>query len=205
MRNGTEKAIAISVGAAGVGASLMFLLDPDRGNRRRGLLRDKAVHVAKRTGWGLGKASRDLGNRTRGLLAKTQSRVSQEFVPDDDVLAERVRSKIGRYVSHPSAIDVSADNGIVTLRGDVLRSEVRAVMRHAYSVRDVCDVRNHLKTYDDEKGVPGFQGKQMQRRPTALNVIRRSPGWRLALGAVSGTLAIFAAAANRRSLVKMLR
>lgn len=205
MRNGTQNLVAMSIGAAGVGAALMFLLDPARGNRRRSLLRDKMLHIAKRTGWGLGKASRDLGNRTRGLIAETQSRASQELIPDDDVLAERVRSKIGRYVSHPSAIDVSVDDGIVTLRGEVLRSEIRDVMHQAYAVRDVCEVRNQLKAHADEEGIPGLQGKQLLRRSAAFNAIRRSPGWSLALGAAGGALAIYAAASNRRTLARMLR
>ncbi len=43
------KTIALLSGI-GVGAALMYVLDPDRGRRRRALARDKAVSIAGKTG-----------------------------------------------------------------------------------------------------------------------------------------------------------
>lgn len=60
---------------AGLGAGLMYLLDPDGGRRRRALARDKAVHVAKTGGTAVGKKSRHLKNRTKGLIAEAGSRL----------------------------------------------------------------------------------------------------------------------------------
>ncbi len=67
-----NKAMAILAGA-GVGAGLMFMLDPERGRRRRALVRDKAVgtwNTASRTVRG---KSKDVANRTRGVVASTRS------------------------------------------------------------------------------------------------------------------------------------
>src|SRR2546423_9072679 len=75
MRDRTQAVLAKSLGAVGVGAALMFFLDPDRGNRRRALLRDKAMRLAKNSGASFRKATRDLGNRATGILAETRSRV----------------------------------------------------------------------------------------------------------------------------------
>jgi hypothetical protein len=61
------------LGAIGVGAGLMYVLDPERGGRRRGLFRDKAVSAINKTGDALGTTSRDIANRAAGLWAETSS------------------------------------------------------------------------------------------------------------------------------------
>ncbi|KYF96833.1 hypothetical protein BE17_06495 [Sorangium cellulosum] len=69
---------AAAVGAAlGFGAGLMYTLDPDRGSRRRSIARDKAVHLAHRTGALLDKSARDLRNVGNEL----EVRSSAEGVP----------------------------------------------------------------------------------------------------------------------------
>ncbi|HET9227654.1 MAG TPA: YtxH domain-containing protein [Thermoanaerobaculia bacterium] len=57
------------LGGAGLGAGLMYLLDPDGGRRRRALTRDKCVPGLKVSGKALRKTSIRLRNRTRGLVA----------------------------------------------------------------------------------------------------------------------------------------
>ena len=61
------------IGGGGLGASLMYLLDPERGGRRRALLRDKLVSAASQTPDCVGTTARDLGNRARGLVAEAGS------------------------------------------------------------------------------------------------------------------------------------
>lgn len=58
------------LGGAGLGAGLMYLLDPDGGRRRRALVRDKAVHGLKVGGRSLRGTTVHLGNKTKGLVAK---------------------------------------------------------------------------------------------------------------------------------------
>jgi hypothetical protein len=43
-------------------------------------------------------------------------------------LVARIKSKMGRYVSHPSAVNVTARNGHVTLSGPILADETRALI-----------------------------------------------------------------------------
>ncbi|XYH95377.1 hypothetical protein ACMHYB_47485 [Sorangium sp. So ce1128] len=111
--------------ALGIGAGLMYTLDPDRGARRRAGARDKTVGLAHQTGALLDKSSRDLRHRSRGVLANAKAMFRRGTV-SDDVLADRVRAKLGRVVSHPRAIDVQAFDGCVTLRGPVLAREVES-------------------------------------------------------------------------------
>jgi hypothetical protein len=61
------------IGGIGMGAALMYMLDPDRGRRRRALARDQLAHVAKRVPDALDATARDLQNRTRGLVAEASS------------------------------------------------------------------------------------------------------------------------------------
>src|SRR5439155_11909181 len=95
------------VGGAGFGAALMYLLDPNRGRRRRAYLRDQAIHAGHKIATAADKGARDLRNRAVGAVAAAGSRFRADDA-SDEVLVERVRSAIGRVVSHPHAIRVSA-------------------------------------------------------------------------------------------------
>lgn len=69
--------IAILAGL-GVGAGLMYLLDPDRGNRRRALIRDKAVKLNRQTREAVGGKVTDIGNRAKGMLHEARSAFDKE-------------------------------------------------------------------------------------------------------------------------------
>lgn len=58
------------LGGMALGALTMFLLDPDKGNRRRALARDKMYSAAVRTRKRVDAKSRDLANRAKGLRAE---------------------------------------------------------------------------------------------------------------------------------------
>lgn len=89
-QTGMERGLLI-LGCLGLGAGLMYLLDPNNGTRRRALVRDKAQSYWKRQEDFLGKTVRDVRNRTRGLVAEARSHLSSTEVPDD-ASAERQQS-----------------------------------------------------------------------------------------------------------------
>jgi gas vesicle protein len=66
-----------AVGALGLGAGLMFLLDPAQGRRRRALIRDKAVSAARRTQHYVQQKGRHWSNKVQGLAAETSTFASQ--------------------------------------------------------------------------------------------------------------------------------
>jgi len=145
------------VGGLGAGAALMYLFDPERGKRRRALLRDKVFHVAHSTGEKLDVKSRDAANRLHGLLARTRSLLTRERVPDT-VVAERVRSRIGHVVSHPGSIEVTVQDGRVTLTGPALSRELDQLLSEAARVRGVTGIENKLDLHEEPGSVPGLQG-----------------------------------------------
>ncbi|OLE55778.1 MAG: hypothetical protein AUG51_01520 [Acidobacteria bacterium 13_1_20CM_3_53_8] len=57
----------------GLGASLMYILDPDKGARRRALLRDKLVAFTNDASDAIASKSRHLRNRAQGVIAETRS------------------------------------------------------------------------------------------------------------------------------------
>lgn len=76
--------IAILAGL-GVGAGLMYLLDPERGNRRRALLRDKMVKLNRQTQEAVSGRVKDMSNRAKGMLHEAKS----AFEPKEDVSTEQ--------------------------------------------------------------------------------------------------------------------
>jgi hypothetical protein len=145
------------LGGFGLGAGLMYLFDSQQGRRRRALVRDKAVRAAHQAEEGLGKLRRDLANRVTGLAAEAKGLLSGEEVPDA-VLVERVRSKLGRIVSHPHAIHVQAANGRVTLSGPILAHEVKPLLDCVSSVAGVKGVENRLDVHQERGRFPALQG-----------------------------------------------
>ena len=141
----------------GLGAVLTYLIDPERGRRRRALVRDKAVRLWHEAGRSVAGVSRDLGNRLRGVTAETISGFGREQV-SDDVLVERVRSAMGHAVSHPSAIDVTASDGRVTLKGPVLVWEVDRLLSRVGGVRGVREIEDLLEMHESAKDMPGLEG-----------------------------------------------
>jgi len=171
---------------------LMYLVDPDRGRRRRALVKDKlsnSVHTAVHK---MGTAGRDVAHRANGLVARARRALHSEVL-DDDVLIERVRAKLGRSVSHPHAIHVDAAEGYVTLRGPILHQEVKPLMRAVARVRGVCGIVNALDQHEAGE-LPALQDNGERRR----SVRQWAPATRLVLGTAGTALAGYGA--SRRDI-----
>ena len=180
------------LGAVGLGAALMYFLDPARGARRRGLLRDKIVHAGHVAGDALGKTRRDLRNRAQGVAAETKNRVGADENADDRVIAERVRAELGRVVSHPGAIEVGVEQGHATLRGPVLAREVDDLLSRVRGVRGVADVDNQLEVHETADDVPALQGgERREGGKFELQQENWTPAARLLTTVAGGALALY--------------
>ena len=161
-RNGG--AYSMALGAAAAAATAMYLLDPNAGRRRRARLRDQAAKLAHVAQDFSGKVERDAVQRARGLYLGQAARFHDEQA-DDRVIAERVRSALGRLTSHPGPIYVMAREGVVRLRGDVLRREAEAVVRGVAHVRGVREVLDELRVHDSPGRISSLQGAWAPRSP----------------------------------------
>lgn len=178
---------------ASLGAGLMYMFDPQQGRRRRALVRDQLVHALNKLDDGIGVLSSDLSNRTQGLVARIRSmrvRFAGESV-SDEVLHARVRSKLGRVVSRPRAVEVRVRAGCVTLRGSVLAQEADRLLRAIGGVPGVGRLENQLEVHKSPEGVPALQGARARAGERAeLMQQCWSPTARLLVGAVGGCMLI---------------
>ena len=139
----------------GIGAAIMYFLDPDRGGRRRALVRDQAASLLRQGTRELRDRATDVSNRVRGTAAELRNR--DEETPEDDVLTARIRAELGHHVEHSRAIEIFAENGRVTLRGPVLRDEMDDVLSTVRKVRGVESVNNELRVHETAGSEPSLQ------------------------------------------------
>jgi uncharacterized membrane protein len=185
------------------GAAAVALFDPRGGARRRSLVVQKTIHGSKGARSFGAKAARDLANRSRGLFASARASVREGDVPDD-VLCERVRARIGRLTSHPSAIEVLARGGVVELRGPVLESEAERVIEGTRRVRGAYDVVDRLERHLTPGNVPGLQGGAGRPGPVPeLMQQNWAPATRLLIVALGAGLAALGFRSRRPSAFSM--
>jgi hypothetical protein len=185
-----NKALTFVTGL-GAGSALMFMLDPDRGRRRRVLVRDRLVGTWNDTGDALRKTSRNLGNRAQGVAASTRSIFGERA--QGRRLIERIRSRIGHVVSYPRAIEMWEEDGRVIVRGPILASEVGDFLRTVRAVKGVENVENRLDVHQSPESIPGFRlDDRMWQRGT-------TPAWKTMAGLAGSALAAYGLVARRRT------
>jgi uncharacterized membrane protein len=173
---------------AGLGAGLMYLLDPDRGRRRRALLRDGLAHTARILSDATGTTSRDLSHRAYGLWAEG-SQVFKSGRASDEVLEARVRSRMGRVVSHPHAVNVDVEDGRVSLSGHVLADEARTLLSSVAKVRGVREVEDQLTVHAEAGDEPSLQGgRPRPGEPFEFMQVNWSPTARLLAGVAGSAM-----------------
>ncbi|HZQ62439.1 MAG TPA: hypothetical protein VFC24_13875 [Casimicrobiaceae bacterium] len=183
-----------------VGAVAMYMLDPDRGRRRRAITRDKVQRFANDTVRLANQATRDTRQRLHGLNARLQQRMTRrdDESVDELRLIERVRSAMGRCVSHPHAIQVGANGTTVVVSGPILRHELPELLATVRAIPGVTGVDNHLDVHDAGDRVPSLQGEGRARLRNA-GPQAWTPTMRLAALVGGGVLALYGLAKRNTS------
>lgn len=179
------------ISAVGVGAIFMYLFDPDRGKRRRASVAQKIRHAANVAGDVTGRTKRDVRNHLHGAVAQVES-LLQSTEPSNTVLRARARSKLGRIVSHPTAIDVKADNGVITLSGPILSQEEHPLLDAIIRIPGVKNIENLLALHEQADDVPALQGGR-PRPGERFGILKTnwSPTTRLIAIVAGGALAVY--------------
>ncbi|HEU5174789.1 MAG TPA: BON domain-containing protein [Gemmatimonadaceae bacterium] len=141
---------------AGIGAALMYFLDPNRGARRRHVFADKALSVARDIQRGVRDTTMASRHRAAGKLAELRAQMGDEDVSDERLVA-RVRAELGHHVERARPIEVAAEEGVVTLRGPVQEAEVSDVIAAVGKVRGVQRVENLLVVQPHVDSAPPMQ------------------------------------------------
>lgn len=141
----------------GLGAGLMYLLDPQQGRRRRAQTWDKVKKGTRRGTSKVAALGRDAAHRTKGLAVRTTRKLKSETVTDE-TLKNRVRAEMGHHVTNASAVDVRVTQGQVTLLGPILEHEVDGLVSAVASVPGVREVDNRLHAYAKAGEHPDLQG-----------------------------------------------
>ncbi len=183
--------------AAGLGAGLMYLFDPNRGKRRRALVRNKITHVGKVASDVTGKTGRDVRNHVLGVFAEVGSHFRIKDV-SDDVLEARVRSKLGRVVSHPSAIEVKAVDGLIILTGPIIATEEHPLLESVTGIHGVKSIENRLELHQQAGDIPALQGGRSRQESLGVLKTNWSPTTRLIATVAGGALALYGA--RRRAM-----
>ena len=175
---------------AAVGGAAMYFFDPEQGRRRRTRLQEQGTRVQRRATRVVEQGRRDLANRTTSLRKRALSVFTRRDA-SDRVLAERVRAKMGRYVAHPGAIEISATRGCVILTGSVLAHEHHDLIAAVAEVPGVQDIYDRLTVFERAEGISELQGGRPRRgERTELMQDNWSPAARLVAGTAGTVLVV---------------
>jgi uncharacterized membrane protein len=141
------------------GAGLMFFNDPQLGERRRTIARDRINSVRRQSDEAIDRGVRDLKNRARGLQAEMVGRFSGEET-HDWVLRERMMSHLGTVARRPGAISIDVREGKAFLTGDILQEEAESVVAALRKVRGVRDIENNLRVHAEAGEIQALRGAE---------------------------------------------
>lgn len=126
----------------GLGAALMYLFDPERGKARRAQIGDRVKSTASEAEQSAQKLAQNVRNRAAGMKAKMSK---TEEAADDAILIARIKSELGHVIERADRVQVEANLGYITLRGELPQGEIEKAVETAESVDGVIEVDNQLQ------------------------------------------------------------
>ena len=138
--------VAVGLAGGALGATIAFLADPQRGKARRTRLLDQGAATARHAGRAANRAVRAATSTAEGKL-EALTRAGTRVAPTDDVtLRDRAATELFRDPDVPKgSINISAERGILVLRGEVPDATMRERLeRQAAGIDGVWSVKNLL-------------------------------------------------------------
>jgi osmotically-inducible protein OsmY len=160
------------------GAALMYLFDPERGEQRRASFMGQVNHAEHSVMQAAGQAEQSVKHATDQVRGETNkvighasdtvkdnadqaskavssasasTRAASEQVNNvvsDATLSARVRVEIAKDVRAPGSIEVTVKDGVVSLKGPVMASEVKGLIEKLQATPGVKSVENRLEVHD---------------------------------------------------------
>lgn len=154
-----------TVSAIVAGAAAMYYLDPQQGKRRRALVRDQLRSASLHTADTMRGRGRRVANQVRGWTARLASRLPTGAEPPRPrQLHNRVRTHLGRLVSHPKAVNVEVmGGGHIRLTGHVLADELDVLLDGVEGVAGVTHIDNAMMVHESAGNVAELQGDAGRR------------------------------------------
>jgi uncharacterized membrane protein len=178
----TKWILGLGAGAA-AGCLAYAALEPEkRAALARGAKRwlDQAACAGK-------KSLLDSRHRLAGVAAQLRTTLNQEK-PSDRVLEARIRSRMGRVVSHPRKIHVVCDRGVAILWGLIPEGELARLLQAVREVTGVTEVVDHLDTASTDE-IPAKSPSPLKDAKDEIS-LKWSPTKRALVGAAGAALAV---------------
>jgi osmotically-inducible protein OsmY len=129
-----------------IGAALVYFLDPQHGARRRQQAQDRLGSTQRE----VTKQAQDVAQQASGkktgvvqTVAKAGRQGKQEY--DDETLTEKVKTELFREPEVKGRVNVSVENGVVVLRGEVQTpDDITSIEKETKRVQGVKAVENLL-------------------------------------------------------------
>ena len=163
----------IGLVGVGLGAGLMYLLDPVR--------RERLARRRSRTGLA-GDDDADDGSVVDRLAGMHRSGDADDLPAE--VLVARVRAAIGHTVSHPTSVAVGVDDHFIRLSGPILSREARDLLRAVRRVAGSREVHDSLQRYRRGTRPPVLRARGSDLWPRRWRVMSAGAGMALATGGV---------------------
>jgi uncharacterized membrane protein len=188
MANRGKKWMLFSGAAAAVGAAALYFLDRKRGKSRRAAFSRKAGRLTATLAGSASRYAGDVQHRLKGI-AHEAWKYPLRHPPDDRVLEERIRSRMGRIVAHPHRIHVASEGGTVTLWGAAAEKEMRKLVRAVETMPGVVEILNHLERL--EPAEPVAQDSNFLKQAHQETLLQWSPAARLVAGVSGAGIAVY--------------
>jgi BON domain len=138
--------LGVFLAGSGVGAAAEYLLDPERGRRRRHVLRDQAIAKLRHGSREAERRAHDVAHKARGVVAEATPPGRDSSELNDPTLAAKVESELFRPADAPKgSININVEKGVVYLRGQVESQEqMDGLLARTRDVDGVTQVENLL-------------------------------------------------------------
>jgi len=151
------------IGGAALGLAAAYIFEPGKGRQRRAFLSTRGSGLFSSVLGQIGRSYEGIAQRLfTGLKETAKDTVTHRI--KDSTLMKRIQSKLERHLADPGQVNVSINDGVVSLAGKVIAKELDPLLESLNKVMGIVGIENHLEASD----VTGEPKNQKQENPNYL-------------------------------------